>query len=155
MEHRIGYDFKIEDMSLPIQVIVNKIVMDEVFLTPRLNIPSQQWSDEEISRYFESILINFPIYPFCFSLEQNKYWEIFDGYNRIMAFKKFILPQPDEKQFALKGLKFLTHIEGSTFNKLAISYKKKIMQRYCKVHMVRYAEPEEVKDVILSRLGKK
>ena len=154
MCYRKGYDFKIEHMSLPIQSIVNKISMDQIFLTPRINLPPEQWSDEEISQYFESILINFPIYPFWFSFDQNKYWEIFDGYKRITAFKKFILSNYDEKSFKLKGMKFLTNLNGCTFDKLPISYKKKILERYCKVYMIRYCEPNDIKDEVLRRLGK-
>ena len=148
------FDCKIEEISIPIKMLMDKISMKELFLSPRLNYPKTFWNASQMSQYIESILLDFPLYPFCFSLEQEKYWEIFDGYQRIKALKDYILLLDHDEQFKLQKIDLLSDLEGMTFSELPVVYKRKLLERHCKVFIVRYAEPDEIKDMLLKKFRK-
>ena len=118
------------------------------------NIPEVLWNDIECSHYLESILIDFPLYPFSFCCEKNDTWEIYDGYQRIRAMRKFFCPVDSKEQLNLIGLEFLDEIEGYIYDRLSTSYKKRLLNKYIRFYMVERNTKEEIKHLLLNRLNK-
>lgn len=95
--------------------LLEKLEYEEIDLQPEFQRASDVWSVVTKSRLIESVLLGLPLPSFYFSedLETNK-WLIVDGLQRLCAFTDFCI----KKTLKLKGLQFLTALEGSTYNDL-------------------------------------
>jgi hypothetical protein len=83
-----------------------------------------RWSVIQKSRLIESFLMNIPIPP-IFLYENDYYeYEVVDGRQRLEAINDFF-----KDKFRLKGLEFLTHLDGQKFSTLEDENKRLLFRR--------------------------
>ncbi|WP_143525147.1 DUF262 domain-containing protein [Labilibacter marinus] len=83
-----------------------------------------RWSAIQKSRLIESFLMNIPIPP-IFLYENDYYeYEVVDGRQRLEAINDFF-----KDRFKLKGLEFLTHLDGEKFSTLEDENKRLLYRR--------------------------
>lgn len=83
-----------------------------------------RWSVTQKSRLIESFLMNIPIPP-IFLYENDYYeYEVVDGRQRLEAINDFF-----KDRFKLKGLEFLTHLDGQKFSSLEDENKRLLFRR--------------------------
>jgi Protein of unknown function DUF262 len=74
------------------------------------------WQSRQKSQFIESILLNYPLPPFCFNVivEDKKYkYVVVDGKQRFITLHDFM-----HDQFKLENLKVLKHLNGKLFSDL-------------------------------------
>lgn len=134
LEKQKETDFDIREY--PIEVIVSKFTEKlEDSDKAELFVPDYQrdlvWSDEQQSRFIESILLNLPI-PYLYVADVNEgedegRIEIVDGSQRIRTLVRFL-----NSEFTLENLKLLPDLNGFSFKDFITSrqlrFKRKTMR---------------------------
>lgn len=130
--------------------LLEKLEYEEIDLQPEFQRASDVWSVVTKSRLIESVLLGLPLPSFYFSedLETNK-WLIVDGLQRLCAFTDFCI----KKTLKLKGLQFLTALEGSTYNDLDRTQIRRIKSLKVTLNTLRKNTPQKVKLVIFQRVN--
>jgi len=119
--------------EFPIETILQKFQEGQDTDENELFIPDYQrdykWDDKTLSRFIESILLDFPI-PYIYianvsaeDLELDGRVEIIDGSQRIRALDYFVT-----NQVALQDLKELKALEGFYFDDLPAGRKRRFMR---------------------------
>lgn len=111
------------------------------------------WSQVQMSRLIESILIRFPLPAFYFDTSNKKKWQVIDGLQRLSTIRKFIIEQ--EEPLRLKGLEFLDRekFENKTFAELPEPMQRTIRNAQVILILIRQGTPKEVKYRIFERVN--
>ncbi len=111
------------------------------------------WSQIQMSRLIESILIRFPLPAFYFDTTTKNKWQIIDGLQRLSTLRRFIIDKKDPLK--LKGLEFLDKdkFEDITFDKLPEPMQRTIRNTQVILILIRPGTPKEVKYRIFERVN--
>jgi hypothetical protein len=107
------------------------------------------WDSKKMSRLIESILIRLPLPAFYFDASKEDKWLIVDGLQRLASIKKFIIDQ----KLKLRGLEYLTDLNGTTFGELSRTYKRRIDECSVTLFLIQPGTPEKVKYSIFRRIN--
>lgn len=142
----------IDISTVNIGSIIEQLEYDEIELSPEFQRASNVWDDIKKSRLIESALLGLPLPSFYFSEDPatNKLI-IVDGLQRICAFQSFILEK--EKPLKLKGMEFLTDLEGKTFNDLDRTLIRRLKGLKITLNTLRKGTPPNVKQVLFKRVN--
>jgi len=111
------------------------------------------WTQVQMSRLIESILIRFPLPAFYFDTTDKRKWQVIDGLQRLSALRKFIIEKKDPLR--LKGLDFLDNnkFENKTFDELPEPMQRTIRNAQVILILIRPGTPKEVKYRIFERVN--
>lgn len=111
------------------------------------------WTQIQMSRLIESILIRFPLPAFYFDTTTKNRWQVIDGLQRLSTLRKFIIEKKDPLR--LKGLEFLDRekFENKTFDDLPEPMKRTIRNAQVILILIRPGTPKEVKYRIFERVN--
>ena len=130
--------------------LLEQLEYNEIDLRPEFQRASDVWSQVKKSRLIESVLLGLPLPSFYFSEdpETNKLL-IVDGLQRLCAFSDFCIT----KKLKLKGMQFLTGLEGWTYDKLDRTQIRRIKSLKVTLNTLRKNTPQRVKLVIFQRVN--
>ena len=130
--------------------LLEQLEFNEIDLRPDFQRESDVWSQVKKSRLIESVLLGLPLPSFYFSEdpETNKLLVV-DGLQRLCAFTDFCIT----KKLKLKGMQFLTTLEGETYDKLDRTQIRRIKSLKVTLNTLRKSTPQRVKLVIFQRVN--
>lgn len=130
--------------------LLEQLEYNEIDLRPEFQRASDVWSPVKKSRLIESVLLGLPLPSFYFSEdpETNKLLVV-DGLQRLCAFSDFCI----KKKLKLKGMQFLTGLEGWTYDKLDRTQIRRIKSLKVTLNTLRKNTPQRVKLVIFQRVN--
>jgi hypothetical protein len=130
--------------------LLEQLEYNEIDLRPEFQRASDVWSPVKKSRLIESVLLGLPLPSFYFSEdpETNKLLVV-DGLQRLCAFSDFCIT----KKLKLKGMQFLTGLEGWTYDKLDRTQIRRIKSLKVTLNTLRKNTPQRVKLVIFQRVN--
>ena len=119
-------------------------------MDPEFQRDSNVWTNIQKSRLIESVLLGLPLPSFYFSEDPNtNQLLVVDGLQRLCTFTDFCL----DKKLKLKGLQFLTSLEGCTYDDLDRSHIRRIKSLKITLNTLRKNTPQRVKFVIFQRVN--
>ncbi len=135
-------DINISRQSPTISNLVDMMKEDpsEIDLNTDFQRSGNLWDIEKQSRLIESVLVKFPLPAFYFDVEDNNKWLVVDGLQRLSSINNFIL-----KEQPLKGLEFLTNLEGKTYSELDRHLKRAINQTQVTAYVINPDTPQKVR----------
>ena len=151
-EGPFDYDkINIDISTINIGYLIEQLEYNEIELSPEFQ-RSVVWDDIKKSKLIESVLLGLPLPSFYFSEDPatNKL-VIVDGLQRICAFKSFMLDK--EKPLKLKGMEFLTNLEGKTYNDLDRTLIRRLKGLKITLNTLKKDTPTEVKYVLFKRVN--
>ena len=130
--------------------LLEQLEYNEIDLRPEFQRASDVWTQVKKSRLIESVLLGLPLPSFYFSEdpETNKLLVV-DGLQRLCAFSDFCIT----KKLKLKGMQFLTALEGWTYDKLDRPQIRRIKSLKVTLNTLRKNTPQRVKLVIFQRVN--
>lgn len=118
------------------------------------------WTDQAASRLVESLLIRIPLPAFYVDASRDDHWTVIDGQQRLTALARFVFPSevlPNKlrslQRLRLKGLEYLSHYDGLTFEELPRGLQRRILETQVTVSLVEHGTPEQVKFNIFKRIN--
>jgi len=143
-------DIDVDISTINLGALLEQLEFDEIDLKPEFQRSSDVWSLVKKSRLIESVLLGLPLPSFYFSEDptSNKLI-IVDGLQRLCAFRDFWIG----KKMKLKGLQFLTNLDGISFKDLDRSQIRRIKSLKVTINTLRKNTPILVKFVIFQRVN--
>lgn len=129
--------------------IIRRLGNDEIDMGTDFQRNPDLWDPTKMSKLIESILIRFPLPAFYFDATNDDKWLVVDGLQRLSSIKKFVVL----KKLKLRGLEYLTKLEGKSYDELSRTYKRRIDECPITLFLIRPGTPPAVKYSIFRRIN--
>lgn len=129
------------------EFLINKFQKDEFYI-PLEYQRNFVWSEEDCSYFIESVLIGLPIPYMFFADTEDGRTEIVDGAQRVNALASFI-----NDDLSLRGLKFLTLVNGKTYSELPIEIQRRFNNSSFRVVYLEEGTTSVVRQEIFRRIN--
>ncbi|MDX2303102.1 MAG: DUF262 domain-containing protein [Microscillaceae bacterium] len=106
------------------------------------------WTPFQMSRFIESVILNFPLPPFYVNQRKDGKYVIIDGLQRTTTLHKFI-----KSEFKLSGLKSLTDLNNKTFDELPEGYPSLIEDKNLLLYIIKPSTPIKVIYELFDRIN--
>lgn len=106
------------------------------------------WKNAQMSRFIESIMLNFPLPAMYLNQRSDGDFVIIDGLQRTTALHLFI-----KNQFALKDLKTLGYLNGKKFSELPEAFQTKIEDKNLNMYILKPSTPIDVIYELFDRIN--
>lgn len=145
----IAADVKITPRNVTIDVIIDRLVHNEINLSPKFQRRSGLWTQAQKSRFIESLMLKIPIPTFYFDAADDDKWIVIDGLQRLTALSEFSV----DKKLKLCDLEYLKEFEGYGIESLPRQYYRRIRETQIQIYTIEKGTPEEVVFNIFKRIN--
>jgi hypothetical protein len=148
------------DKKISINALLERLIHNELNLSPDFQRRANLWDDVRKSRLVESMLLRIPLPSFYFSEDANGNFEVVDGLQRLCAIFHFIDHAALNKATSAKlnplrltGLQYLTENHNLSFSELSRPFQRRIKELEIHVNVIRATTPKEVMFNVFARLN--
>jgi len=140
---------KITTPVMTIQIIVERLVDDQINLFTEFQRRPDLWDKKKQSRLIESIILKAPLPSFYFDAEKDNTWQVVDGLQRISTIKNYIV----DKTLTLEGLEFLQQFNGKKYDDLPRDLQRRIKSFPITAHIIQEGTRDDIKYILFSRIN--
>jgi len=142
--------------------LLDRLVNDELDLTPDFQRQANLWDAKRKSRLIESVLLKIPLPSFYFSENSEGVYSVVDGLQRLCTLFHFVQPddlnrvtQPQTplSKFELTDLQYLKELKGKIFDELDRPLQRRIRELEITTNIIRANTPAAVKFNVFARLN--
>jgi len=141
-------DIKITNAIVLLPSIINRLKFNEI-VNPDFQRNADLWTNKQMSRLIESILLKLPLPVFYFDVSDPEKWIIVDGLQRLSTIKKFFV----DKKLILNHLEFLTDLNGLYYDDLDRSFQRIIDDTEFITYKIEAQTPKKVRYSIFNRIN--
>jgi len=134
--------------KFPIASIADRYKEEALDLTPDFQRNRGIWSRSKKSRLVESILLRIPLPVFYLAAGNGDIWSVVDGVQRLSTILDFM-----DGDFNLRGLEYLTNLDGLYHDELAVPMKRRIRETQLVFNLIEKGTPESVMFNIFHRVN--
>ncbi|MEM9459273.1 MAG: DUF262 domain-containing protein, partial [Myxococcota bacterium] len=139
---------RVRTMHIHLRQAVDMIEEGDIDLAPDFQ-RFYAWKDRQKFALIESILLGIPLPTFYFNETDNGIMQVVDGVQRLTTIFNFIRGE----RFSLGKIDYLKEIEGSTFDQLRPTFRRRMITTQFIVHIIDPQTPYWVKFDIFRRLN--
>lgn len=142
---------KITVETITVYNIAQRLKSNRIDLYPEFQRKANLWDDVRKSRLIESILLRFPLPAFYFDIENEDFWLVVDGLQRLSTLKHFIVETGDPLK--LTGLEILKDLNTKSFKQLDITLRQRILETNITTFQIQAGTPKELKYNVFNRIN--
>ena len=135
--------------------ITNMYERDEIIIDPEFQ-RLFRWSDEQKTRFIESLLLGIPIPPIFVAEDKNGKWELVDGLQRISTVISFfgsLKTIPEKNKWTLLKGDIAPSMEGYNVDTLPLKLNLNIKRAVCRVEIIKWNSKMDMRYELFSRLN--
>jgi hypothetical protein len=129
--------------------LIERLRHEEIDMNTDFQRHADLWSNAQMSRLIESILIRFPVPPFYFDATKDEKWLVIDGLQRLSAIRKFVI----EKKLRLSKMEYLKELNGKSYDELDRQFQRRIDEYPVSLYLILPGTETEVKYSIFRRIN--
>lgn len=145
-------NIKISSAVILLPSLMNRIKYKEIDI-PKFQRNENLWTNKQMSRLIESILLKLPLPIFYFDVSNPEKWLIVDGLQRMSAINKFFVT----KELKLTSLEFLIDLNGKKYD----DFEEENLRRFNRIiddtefqtYQIEAQTPKKVRYSIFNRIN--
>jgi len=141
-------DIKITNAIILLPSLINRLKFNEI-VNPDFQRNANLWTNKQMSRLIESILLKLPLPVFYFDVSDPEKWIIVDGLQRLSTIKKFFV----DKKLILNHLEFLIDLNGKGYDDLERRFQRIIDDTEFITYQIEAQTPKKVRYSIFNRIN--
>ncbi len=141
-------DIKISNAIVLLPSLVKRLEYREI-VNPDFQRNANLWTNKQMSRLIESILLKLPLPVFYFDVSNPEKWIIVDGLQRLSTINKFFV----EKKLVLNHLEFLTDLNGKKYDDLERHFLRIVDDTEFITYQIEAQTPKKVRYSIFNRIN--
>ncbi|MEA1956041.1 MAG: DUF262 domain-containing protein [Campylobacterota bacterium] len=141
-------DIKISNAIVLLPSLVKRLEYGEI-INPDFQRNANLWTNKQMSRLIESILLKLPLPIFYFDVSDPEKWIIVDGLQRLSTINKFFV----EKKLVLNNLEFLTDLNGKKYDDLERHFLRIIDDTEFITYQIEAQTPKKVRYSLFNRIN--
>ena len=140
-------DIDIRDVPHTVFELMRKYDRKQLIIDPEYQ-RNLVWKPDQMSRFVESVILNFPLPAFYVNEQRDGKYVIVDGLQRTTTLHRFI-----SNQFDLQNLKTLPNFNGQKFKDLPDAIQAKIEDKRLQFYVIRPSVPINVVYELFDRIN--
>lgn len=140
---------RVETRQMTLDLLLTRIREMEIDLLTDFQRKAGIWKDPVQSRLIESMLIRIPLPAFYFDATNDDKWLVVDGLQRLHTLTRFVIKQ----ELRLKGMEFLTDLNGRAFGELSRNYQRRIVETPIIAYLIQEGTPANAKFNVFKRIN--
>lgn len=154
---RLRNNLKTDRLDMSFGEMMNLYQEDVLIIQPEYQ-RAYRWSEEQKTKFIESILLGIPIPPIFVAEDNDGKWELVDGLQRVSTILSFFgLLKNDIKRknnFKLTTSDLINNLlEGVDINTLPLKLKLTIQRAVCRVEILRWDSQTDMRYQLFNRLN--
>ena len=149
-------ELKTDRLDMSFGEIMSIFESGDLIISPEYQ-RAYRWTDEQKTRFIESILLGIPIPPIFVAEDTSGKWELVDGLQRIstiLSFFGLLTALPEKNKFALSETELLDELPvGLTCDTLPVKLKRTLQRAVCRVEILRWDSQLDMRYELFNRLN--
>lgn len=147
--------FSTDRLDMSFGEIMNMYERDEIIINPAFQ-RLFRWSNDQQTRFIESLLLGIPIPPIFVAEDIDGKWEVVDGLQRIstvLSFFGVLKSVPEKNNWILDEGERIEALEGFTNLTIPMKFKLNIKRAVCRVEIIRWNSDYDMRYELFNRLN--
>lgn len=135
--------------------IMSMYERDEIIINPNFQ-RLYRWSDEQKTRFMESIIMGIPIPPIFVAEDENGRWELVDGLQRIstvLSFFGLLKTMPEKNDWILDDADLIKSLNGFKCKELPLKIQLNIKRASCRIEIIKWNSEYDLRFELFNRLN--
>lgn len=148
-------NLKSDRLDMSFGEIASMYSQDEIIIDPEYQ-RLFRWSQEQQSRFIESILLGIPIPPIFVAENKDGIWEVVDGLQRIstiLSFMGILKNMPEKNNWKLKTGDLIKEIDGFGYTDLTPKTQMTIKRFVCRIEILNWNSKIDIRYELFNRLN--
>lgn len=115
-----------------------------------------RWTDEQKTRFMESIIMGIPIPPIFVAEDENGRWELVDGLQRIstvLSFFGLLKTMPEKNNWVLDDADLIKSLNGFKCEDLPLKIQLNIKRASCRIEIIKWNSEYDLRFELFNRLN--
>ena len=135
--------------------IMNMYERDEIVIDPDFQ-RLFRWSNQQQTRFLESLLLGIPIPPIFVAEDENGKWELVDGLQRISTFLSFfgvLRTIPEKNKWSLSKGELIESLENYNCDTIPLKIILNLKRAICRIEIVNWNSLMDMRYELFNRLN--
>jgi len=141
-------DIKITNAIVLLPSLIKRLKYNEI-INPEFQRNANLWTNKQMSRLIESILLKLPLPVFYFDVSDPDKWIVVDGLQRLSTIKRFFV----DKKLVLNHMEFLTDLNGKKYDDLERRFERIVDDTEFITYQIEAQTPKKVRYSIFNRIN--
>jgi len=146
---------KTDRLDMSFGEIMSMYERDEIIINPEFQ-RFYRWTDQQKTRFMESVFLGIPIPPIFVAEDDNGRWELVDGLQRlstVLSFFGILKVMPKKNNWILEDGDIVKSLEGFSNSELPMKLQLNVKRATCRVEIIKWDSQYDMRFELFNRLN--
>jgi hypothetical protein len=144
-----------ERLDMSFGEIMSMYERNEIIIAPEFQ-RLFRWTDDQKTRFMESLLLGIPIPPIFVAEDQNGRWELVDGLQRlstVLSFFGMLKSSTDKNNWVLGRGELIESVDTYSCTNLPLKFQLNIKRAVCRIEVIKWNSKIDMRYELFNRLN--